>query len=315
MMARPAPAAVFLMGPTASGKTEIALRLAEALPLEIVSVDSAVVYRGLDVGTAKPTRQQRARIPHHLIDIVEPEEPYSAGRFREDALAAMDTIRARGRLPLLVGGTMLYFRALAEGIGPMPPADARVRRGLDEEAAEKGLVALHAQLQSVDPEAAARIHPNDPQRIQRALEVYRLTGRPLSAYQAGGSSKPLPDRVWWLAVAPGERERLYRDIERRFDSMLANGLVEEVRGLRERPGMHADLPAMRAVGYRQAWAYLEGRLDAAGLRERGIIATRQLAKRQLTWLRGMQGVEWFEREAEPLPAIRQRVEAALAQED
>lgn len=301
------PPAIFLMGPTASGKTDVALRLAEAFPLEIICVDSAVVYRGLDIGTAKPGPGERARIRHHLIDILDPEEPYSAGRFREDAIAAMAAIRERGRVPLLAGGTMLYFRALAEGIGPMPPADAQVRAGLDREVEERGLAALHAELQAVDPDAADRIHPNDPQRIQRALEVHRITGRPISAFQGEQSAQPLADRILRLAVAPGDRGRLHARIAERFDAMLAAGLVDEVATLRERPGVHPDLPSMRAVGYRQVWQYLDGEFDARGLRERGIIATRQLAKRQLTWLRGMQGVQWFDSEPDPFPAIRAEV--------
>ncbi len=305
------PPAIFLMGPTASGKTDIALRLAEVFPLEIISVDSAVVYRGLDIGTAKPGPEERSRVPHHLIDILEPEEPYSAGRFRQDAVNAMAAIRGRGRIPLLAGGTMLYFRALADGIGPMPPADAQVRAALDREAAERGLAALHAELRALDPEAADRIHPNDPQRIQRALEVHRITGHPISAFQRERSAEPIADRILQLAVAPGDRDRLHARIAERFDAMLAAGLIDEVAGLRERPGVHADLPSMRAVGYRQAWQYLEGELDARDLRERGIIATRQLAKRQLTWLRGMRDVEWFDSEPNPYPAIRARVERFL----
>ena len=307
------PPAILLMGPTASGKTELAVRLAERLPLEIVSVDSAVVYRGLDIGTAKPDPATRARVPHHLVDILEPEEPYSAGRFVEDARAAMTAIRARGRVPLLAGGTMLYFRALAEGLGPMPPADAEVRAELEREAAERGLAALHAELAKVDPAAAQRIHPNDPQRIQRALEVHRLTGRPISDFQSGPEAQASTsgDRLLKLSVAPTDRERLHRRIAERFDAMLQQGLIEEVEGLRQRPGMHADLPSMRAVGYRQVWQYLDGELDRAGLRERGIIATRQLAKRQFTWLRGMQDIEAFDSETHPLDALHARIDAFL----
>lgn len=308
------PPAIFLMGPTASGKTDVALRLAEAFPLEIVSVDSAVVYRGLDIGTAKPGPDERARVRHHLVDILDPEEPYSAGRFREDAMAAMAAIRERGRIPLLVGGTMLYFRALAEGIGPMPPADTQVRAALDREAGERGLAALHDELRALDPDAAERIHPNDPQRIQRALEVHRITGRPISAFQREQSAQALADRILQLAVAPGDRERLHARIAERFDVMLAAGLVEEVAALRERPGLHRDLPSMRAVGYRQVWQYLDGELDERALRERGIIATRQLAKRQLTWLRGMRDVQWFDSEPDPFPAIRAEVARFLGME-
>ena len=308
----PRPPAIFLMGPTASGKTGVALRLAESFPLEIISVDSAVVYRDLDVGTAKPDAGERGRVAHHLVDILDPAEAYSAGRFRVDALAAMAGIRGRGRVPLLVGGTMLYFRALAEGIAAMPPADAGIRAALEREAQERGLDALHGELRAIDPEAGDRIHPNDPQRIQRALEVHRLTGRPISAWQHEQRGEPLPDRLLQLAIAPGERERLHARIAERFDAMLAAGLVDEVRALRERPGIHRDLPAMRSVGYRQAWQYLEGELDEAGLRERGIVATRQLAKRQLTWLRGMADVEWFDSEPDPWDAVRERVRRFLA---
>lgn len=308
------PPAIFLMGPTASGKTDVALRLAGVFPLEIVNVDSAVVYRGLDIGTAKPGPAERARVRHHLIDILDPEEPYSAGRFRQDAIDAMAAIRGRGRVPLFAGGTMLYFRALAEGIGPMPPADTQVRAALDREAGERGLAALHAELRAVDPEAAERIHPNDPQRIQRALEVHRITGRPISVFQGERSAAPLADRILRLAIASGDRDHLHARIAERFDAMLAAGLVDEVAALRERPGVHADLPSMRAVGYRQVWQYLEGKLDARGLRERGIIATRQLAKRQLTWLRGMPDVQWFDGEPDPFPAIRARVARFLGME-
>ncbi|MFW5969481.1 MAG: tRNA (adenosine(37)-N6)-dimethylallyltransferase MiaA [Halofilum sp. (in: g-proteobacteria)] len=301
------PPAIFLMGPTAAGKTDVALRLAEAFPLELVSVDSAVVYRGLDIGTAKPGPEERSRVRHHLIDILDPEEPYSAGRFRQDAIEAMAAIRDRGRIPLLAGGTMLYFRALSEGIAPLPPADAAVRAALDREAAERGLGALHAELRALDPDAADRIHPNDPQRIQRALEVHRITGRPISTFQGARGTEPLGDRILQLAIAPAARDRLHARIADRFDAMLAAGLVDEVAGLRQRPGLHVDLPSMRAVGYRQAWQYLDGELDARGLRERGVIATRQLAKRQLTWLRGMRDVHWHDSEPDPFPAIRERV--------
>lgn len=302
--------AVFLMGPTASGKTEVALYLAARLPVELISVDSAQVYRGLDIGTAKPDRGTRARYPHHLIDIVAPEEAYSAGRFHEDALAAMAAVRARGRLPLLVGGTMLYFRALAHGLAAMPPADAGVREALAREAQSRGPAALHAELAAADPEAAARIHPNDPQRIQRALEVWRITGRPISAYQ-GPSGDGLTGPILRLALAPPDRDRLHERIAARFDAMLAQGLVDEVATLLRRPGMDRELPAMRAVGYRQVAAYLDGELDWAGLRQRGIVATRQLAKRQLTWLRGTDGVEWHTSERAPLAAIEARVRAFI----
>jgi len=309
--AEAAPPAVFLLGPTASGKTEAALALVERLPLEIVSVDSALVCRGLDIGAARPDADTLRRAPHRLLGLVEPETPYSAGRFRDDALAAMRDIRAAGRVPLLVGGTMMYFHVLEHGLAPMPPAAPEVRAELEVEAAERGLAALHAELAKVDPEAAARIHPNDPQRIQRALEVHRSTGRPISDLQA--DSPGLPDRLLRLALAPADRTALHARIERRFDRMLESGLVEEVRALRERPGMHAGLPSMRAVGYRQVWQYLEGECTHAQMRERAIAATRQLARRQLTWLRRMQGVEWFDSETPDLrDRLCARVEAFLS---
>lgn len=305
------PAAVFLMGPTAAGKTEVALHLARRLPVELISVDSAQVYRGLDIGTAKPDPATRARLPHHLIDVAEPEEAYSAGRFRGDAVAAMASVRARGRVPLLVGGTMLYFRALAQGLGPMPPADTRVRQQLEREAGERGLTDLHAELARVDPAAGQRIHPHDGQRIQRALEVWRIAGEPISAYQ-GRETAGVADTVLRLAVAPPSRARLHERIAARFDAMLAQGLVAETRALLDRPGIDGDGPALRAVGYRQAVAHLQGQLDTDGLRERGIIATRQLAKRQLTWLRGMSDVAWYAEESLPVAAIEARVRRFLA---
>lgn len=307
---RAADPSVFLLGPTASGKTGAACALVERLPLEIVSVDSALVYRGLDIGAARPDEDTLQRAPHHLIGLVDPGTPYSAGRFRDDALAAMQAIRSQGRVPLLAGGTMMYFHALEHGLAAMPPADPGVREDLERERAERGLDALHAELAEVDPDAAARIHPNDPQRIQRALEVYRSTGCPISDFQA--ESPGLPDHLLRLAIAPSDRSRLHERIERRFDTMLEQGLVEEVERLRNRPGLHPDLPSMRAVGYRQVWQYLDGEIDRNEMRDRAIAATRQLARRQLTWLRRMDGVEWFDSEdpglAERLCA---RVEAFL----
>lgn len=305
---RTADPAVFLLGPTASGKTDAARALVERLPLAIVSVDSALVYRGLDIGAARPDEETLRRAPHRLIGLVDPETPYSAGRFRDDALAAMRAIRSQGRVPLLAGGTMMYFHALEHGLAAMPPADPEVRAELERETAERGLAVLHAELDDVDPDAAARIHPNDPQRVQRALEVYRSTGRPISDFQA--NSPGLSDRLLRLAIAPADRSRLHERIERRFDAMLEQGLVEEVQRLRERPGMHADLPSMRAVGYRQVWQYLDGDCDWQKMRERGIVATRQLARRQLTWLRRMEGVEWFDSEA---PDLADRLCALVAE--
>ena len=281
------PPSLLLLGPTASGKSALALRLAERLPVEIISVDSAQVYRGLDIGTAKPDADERARVAHHLIDIREPDDPYSAASFASDARTAIAAIRARGRLPLLAGGTMLYARALIAPLDDLPPADPAVRRRLDEQAARDGWPALHRRLAQRDPAAAARIGPTDPQRIQRALEVIELTGRPLSELQRG--TPAASPELTVIAIEPSDRAVLHARIAERFDAMLAAGLVDEVRGLMARPGMRLDLPAMRAVGYRQVAEMLAGEAaaDPAVLRERGIAATRQLAKRQLTWLRSL----------------------------
>jgi tRNA dimethylallyltransferase len=279
--------AMVLAGPTASGKSALALALADALPLEIVSVDSAQIYRGMDIGTAKPSAAERARVPHHLIDIVEPTERYSAARFAADAARLIGEINARGRAALLVGGTMLYVKALLEGLDALPEADADVRAAIDAEAAVGGWPALHAKLAQVDPPSAQRLQPNDAQRIQRALEVWQLTGRPLS--QAHGqrvqAGLPLP----LLALEPLERGWLHERIAARFHAMLHAGLVDEVQALRARGDLHASMPSMRCVGYRQVWQALDGG-DLSGMAERGIAATRQLAKRQLTWLRRMPGV-------------------------
>ena len=278
------PAAIFLMGPTASGKTALACRLAERFALQLVSVDSALVYRGLDIGSAKPDAATLARHPHRLIDIRDPHHAYSAAEFRSDALAAMHQIAAAGAVPLLVGGTGLYFRALEFGLSALPAADDGVRAHLLGEAGRIGWPALHARLAALDPTAAARIGPNDAQRIQRALEVIELSGQSLSSQQQGARTR-LPWRVLKLALVPNDRARLHARIAQRFDAMLAEGFLDEVRRLRADPRMHAALPAVRAVGYRQAWDYLGGEGDAGGFRERAIFATRQLAKRQLTWLR------------------------------
>jgi tRNA dimethylallyltransferase len=278
------PSAVLLAGPTASGKSTLAMRLAADIPLEIVSVDSAQVYIGMDVGTAKPSHAERGAVPHHLLDIVPPTERYSAARFRDDALRAIADIRSRGRLPLLVGGTMLYFKALLHGLSALPEADESVRAELDREAAEVGWPAMHARLAVLDPETAQRLQPRDSQRIQRALEVFRITGEPMSRLLTRTTATPAVP-VLSLSLMPEDRSELHRRIELRFDDMLSNGLVAELESLRARHALTADLPSMRAVGYRQAWEHLEGRIDAAELRERGIHATRQLAKRQITWLR------------------------------
>ena len=288
-MPRPSlPATVALAGPTASGKTAAALRLAAALDAEIVSVDSALVYRGMDIGTAKPTPAERASVPHHLIDIRDPAEAYSAAEFAADALRLGAEIRGRGRRVLLVGGTMLYFKALFEGLDALPPADATIRAALEAEAAATGWPALHAQLAQVDPDTAARLAPNDAQRIQRALEVFRLTGTPLSQLQTRRhAASPAFRPELFLSLEPQDRGWLHARIEQRFDAMLQAGFLDEVRGLRARGDLHASLPAIRSVGYRQAWEALDGLYPLDSIRERGIAATRQLAKRQLTWLRSM----------------------------
>jgi tRNA dimethylallyltransferase len=279
------PSAILLMGPTASGKTRLALALAQAFPVEVVSVDSAQVYRDMDVGTAKPSAVQRAAVPHHLIDIIDPTEAYSAARFRADALRLMTEITARGRTPLLAGGTMLYFKALREGLSELPESDPDVRAQLDSEAAARGWPALHVELASVDPATAARLKPTDAQRIQRALEVFRVSGEPMSQLLGRRKSAELPFRFIELALVPSDRGALHKRIEKRFDAMLKDGLVEELRALRKRYSLRPGLPSMRCVGYRQAWQFLEGDMERRELRERGIFATRQLAKRQLTWLR------------------------------
>jgi len=287
-VSRHLPPAVFLLGPTASGKTGLAVELAQRLPVELISVDSALVYRGMDIGTAKPDAAMLARTPHHLIDIIEPTEAYSAAQFRSDALRLMAEITARGKIPLLVGGTMLYFKVLQSGLSDLPEADATVRASLDSEAAAQGWPALHARLAQIDPETAARLEPADSQRIQRALEIHALTGKPMSQHFRDSMSDTLPYRLLKIALLPSDRAVLHQRIAGRFDAMLAQGLVEEVRGLhRDYPTLSPSLPSMRCVGYRQVWQHLDGEYDLAMLREKGIIATRQLAKRQLTWLRGM----------------------------
>jgi len=288
------PAAILLMGPTASGKSALALEIAARIPVEIISVDSAQVFRDINVGTAKPTLAERACVPHHLIDIIDPNRSYSAAQFKTDAASLMQEVAARGRVPLLVGGTMLYFKALREGLSRLPPADAALRAAIEAEANEKGWPALHAELARFDPAAAKRLEPNDAQRIQRALEVYRLTGTPLSVLQGARVADAARFRFVPVALVPSERARLHQRIEQRFDAMLCAGLVEELEALRGKYALCAELPAMRCVGYRQAWQYLEGVYDRATLREHGVYATRQLAKRQLTWLRAMDEPKFFD---------------------
>lgn len=285
--------AIFLMGPTASGKTALACALAERFGVELISVDSALVYRGLDIGAAKPDAATLQRHPHRLIDIRDPEQAYSAADFRTDALAAMEDITRAGRVPLLVGGTGLYFRALEHGLSALPDADAPTRCRLAGEAREFGWAALHERLRGLDPAAAARIRPGDAQRIQRALEVIELSGRPLSAQQVGPRQR-LRWRVLKLALVPIDRAPLHARIAHRFDRMLADGFLDEARRLRADPAWQADLPAMRAVGYRQAWSHLAGEIDLPTFRDRAVFATRQLAKRQITWLRSELDARWFD---------------------
>ncbi len=288
-----APFAIFLMGPTASGKTDLAIDLVRELPCDIISVDSAQVYRGLDIGTAKPSAAEQVLAPHRLIDICDPTESYSAARFCQDALREMEEIFSRGRIPLLVGGTMLYFRALQYGLSDMPDADPEIRARLEEEREEAGLSAMHARLQQIDPQAAERINPNDPQRIQRALEVYEITGRPLSALQQQSGEQKLPFAVIKLVRAPEERSLLHRRIEQRFHRMLEHGFEQEVVDIVQKWDLDHETPAMRLVGYRQMLSYLRGEYSRDEMIERGIIATRQLAKRQFTWLRSERDSNWL----------------------
>ena len=298
------PPAIFLMGPTASGKTDLALQLADTLPCEIISVDSALIYRGMDIGSAKPNAEILQKYPHHLIDILDPAQSYSAAQFRDDALQAMADITARGRIPLLVGGTMLYFKALTEGLAAMPSADPEVRTRLEQQAASEGWAALHTELQRIDPVSAQRIHPNDPQRLLRALEVWHISGQTMTQLRAKQSLEKqqllasngahLPYNVATFAIAPQQRSVLHERIAQRFQQMLEQGFIAEVEALRQRGDLHIDLPSIRAVGYRQAWAYLDGEYAYDEMIERGIIATRQLAKRQFTWLRSWDDVEWLD---------------------
>jgi tRNA dimethylallyltransferase len=304
--------AILLMGPTAAGKSALAVALAKRFGGEIISVDSAQIYRGMDIGTAKPERSVRADVPHHLIDVIDPTEAYSAARFAQDALEALVAIRDRGRVPIFAGGTMLYFKALSDGLSALPSADAGVRAEIDARAAREGWPALHAELARIDPSTAARLQPSDAQRIQRALEVWRLAGVPLSALQGhranrGAALGPLLR----VALIPADRARLHDAIARRLDAMLQAGLVEELSGLRRRYALTPNLPSMRCVGYRQAWAYLEGQIDRATLRARALSATRQLAKRQLTWLRGTEAVRLDPYAAEVSDALHERVERML----
>nr|WP_095497133.1 tRNA (adenosine(37)-N6)-dimethylallyltransferase MiaA [Paraferrimonas haliotis] len=276
---------ICLMGPTASGKTDLAMRITQQLPADIVSVDSAMIYRQMDIGTAKPTAEELAQAPHRLIDIIDPKESYSAAEFRRDAVQEIESILSKGRIPLLVGGTMMYFKALLEGLSPLPPANTEVRAQIQHESEQHGWQYLHQQLEQVDPTSAARIHPNDPQRLSRALEVFRVTGKSLTELTQI-KSEVLPYNFLQYAIMPPQRAELHRLIKLRFEQMLVQGFVEEVQTLMARGDLHPDLPSIRCVGYRQVWQYLEGQDDHQTMVDKGVAATRQLAKRQITWLRG-----------------------------
>ncbi|WP_148254576.1 tRNA (adenosine(37)-N6)-dimethylallyltransferase MiaA [Aidingimonas lacisalsi] len=305
------PLAIFLMGATASGKTDLAIELQERFDCELISVDSAMVYRGMDIGTAKPSRNELARAPHRLIDIREPSEPYSVAEFREDARHEMRQITASGRVPLLVGGSMLYYKHLVDGVANLPSADAEVRQRLQAWSEQEGLGALHAELARVDPPSAARIGDNDPQRLMRALEVYRLTGRPLSELWREQRPETFPWRILSIGLAPADRRVLHERIANRFTRMLDNGFLDEVGALRERGDLHLGLPSMKSVGYRQAWEYLDGYGDLETLHQRGVIATRQLAKRQITWMRGWKGLHWVDAQRkEAFPEVLKIVRAS-----
>ncbi|HIP75880.1 MAG TPA: tRNA (adenosine(37)-N6)-dimethylallyltransferase MiaA [Psychromonas hadalis] len=287
------PIAIFLMGPTASGKTDLAIRLALECHCEIISVDSALIYRGMDIGTAKPTPAELTLAPHALVDIIEPTQSYSAGDFREDTLKLMQEIVARGNTPLLVGGTMLYYKSLLDGLSPLPSANPEIRKIIEQEAAEKGWEYLHNQLNDIDPVSAKRIHVNDPQRLSRALEVYRISGKSMTELTQI-KNDPIPYNIKQFAIAPLEKAELHQRIEQRFHIMLENGFEGEVRTLHAQPDLHLDLPSMRCVGYRQMWQYIDGEMDHKEMIFRGVVATRQLAKRQMTWLKGWENLTWLE---------------------
>ena len=296
------PRAIFLMGPTASGKTALAMDLYDNLPCELISVDSALVYRDMDIGTAKPSPDELLKYPHHLINIIDPSESYSAAQFRADVLPLMQDIVRRNKIPLLVGGTMMYFNALTKGMANLPEADQAVRQQIAEHALSEGWPAVHAQLQEVDPESAARLAPNDSQRIQRALEVYKISGKTLTAHWATQQLQKLPYNVLNLAIMPRERKTLHQRIEQRVKLMLQQGFVAEVEALYQRGDLSLELPSMRCVGYRQAWMHIEGEIDLSGLQEKAVIATRQLAKRQITWLRSWDELQWLDFESVDLTA-------------
>ncbi|MDP2545559.1 tRNA (adenosine(37)-N6)-dimethylallyltransferase MiaA [Photobacterium damselae subsp. piscicida] len=292
-MSKPLPQAIFLMGPTASGKTDLAIRLRQELPVELISVDSALIYKGMDIGTAKPDAHELALAPHRLIDIRDPAQSYSAADFRADALKEMADIVAAGRIPLLVGGTMLYYKALLEGLSPLPAANPEIRAGIEQEAKEKGWQALHEELVRIDPVSGARIHPNNPQRLSRALEVFRISGKTLTELTKT-QGDALPYKVHQFAIAPKDRTVLHQRIELRFEKMMAAGFEQEVKALYERGDLHPDLPSIRCVGYRQMWDYLDGHCDQDEAVFHGICATRQLAKRQITWLRSWKDLTWLD---------------------
>ena len=304
------PAALFLMGPTASGKTALAIELRQHLPVEIISVDSALIYKGMDIGTAKPDAAELALAPHRLIDILDPSVAYSAADFRRDALAAMHEITAQGKIPLLVGGTMMYFKALLEGLSPLPSADPEIRAQIETRAAQEGWQVLHDELSRIDPVAGTRIHPNDPQRLSRALEVYYISGKTRTELTETAGEN-LPFNAYQFAIAPADRKILHQRIEMRFQMMLKAGFEDEVRALYQRGDLHPDLPSIRCVGYRQMWSYLAGEISYDDMVYRGICATRQLAKRQMTWLRGWEGVQWLDSEQpeQSLKAVMQVLRA------
>lgn len=305
------PLALFLMGPTASGKTDLAIRLRKKFPVEIISVDSALIYKGMDIGTAKPDESEQQQAPHRLIDILDPSESYSAADFRRDALKEMNDIVAQGKIPLLVGGTMLYYKALLEGLSPLPAANPEIRQQIEQEALTLGWDQLHSQLREIDPVSAERIHPNDPQRLSRALEVYRISGKTLTELtQTKGES--LPFRVKQFAIAPKERAELHRRIELRYEKMIEAGFEEEMRALYAREDLHPDLPSIRCVGYRQMWDYLDGNCTLDDAIFKGVCATRQLAKRQITWLRSWDNLTWLD--SENIEQALETVSNAIASE-